>query len=171
MKKYEKASSFLLPNNLPIIMRVDGRSFHTFTKNFEFPYDYNFIDLMNTTGISLCEEIPGCKFAYLQSDEINLIIYNSKDQEPWFHNRVEKLISVSASFATSIAMKWKFDNNILPDYLVSFDCRVFIIPFDEIINYFIWRQKDWERNSLIMLARKYYSQNRLNKKKKHSCMN
>jgi len=46
-----------------------------------------------------------------------------------------------------------------------FDSRVFIIPYsEEVVNYFIWRQKDSERNSLSMLAQSYYSSKELDKK-------
>ena len=39
-----------------------------------------------------------------------------------------------------------------------FDARVFIIPdLIEVENYFVWRQQDAERNSVMMLARAYAS--------------
>ncbi len=76
------------------------------------------------------------------------------------------MTSVSAGIASAVAMKWKQENDFLPNEIVSFDSRAFIIPEHEILNYFIWRQKDWERNSLNMLARSYYLNNQLTGKKK-----
>ncbi|MFX1239578.1 MAG: hypothetical protein ACFFAS_17375 [Promethearchaeota archaeon] len=89
------------------------------------------------------------------------MIYNEPDQEPWFDNKVVKMTSVSAGVASAVAMKWKQDNDFHTDTIVSFDSRVFVVPEREIVNYFIWRQKDWERNSLNMLARKYYTEKEL----------
>ena len=166
MKFYEKATNYILPPNLPIIIRIDGRSFHTFTGDLEKPFDFNFITMMNSIGIALCNEITGCQLAYLQSDEISLLVFSEFIEESWFKNKYYKICSISASLASANAMKWKFDNNFKKDSIISFDSRAFVIPKDEVINYFIWRQKDWERNSLNMLARKYYSQKDLIGKKK-----
>ncbi len=82
MKNYEKASSYRLPYNLPIIMRVDGRAFHTFTKDLKKPFDNRIIEMMNAISVVLCEDITGTRLAYIQSDEVSLLIYNEPMQEP-----------------------------------------------------------------------------------------
>ena len=41
--------------------------------------------------------------------------------------------------------------------IAVFDSRVFNIPKEEVCNYFIWRQMDWTRNSVEMLARAHFS--------------
>ncbi|MBY8982915.1 MAG: tRNA(His) guanylyltransferase Thg1 family protein [Candidatus Lokiarchaeota archaeon] len=166
MKSYEKTINYILPPNLPIIIRIDGRSFHTFTEDLDKPFDFNFISMMNAIGIALCNEITGCRFAYLQSDEISLLVYKESIEESWFKNKFYKISSISASLASATAMKWKYENNFKKDSIVSFDSRAYVIPYDDVINYFIWRQNDWERNSLNMLARKYFSQKELIGKKK-----
>ncbi|TXT65094.1 MAG: hypothetical protein BAJALOKI1v1_470016 [Promethearchaeota archaeon] len=166
MKNYEKSISHTLPRNFPIIMRIDGRAFHTFTQDLRKPFDTRFIEMMNFVGIEICKEIPYVRVAYLQSDEINLLLYQEIGQESWFNNKIEKMTSISASLATAYAMMWKYEHDFKPHTIITFDCRVFIVPLFDVINYFIWRQSDWERNSLNMLAQKYYTQQEIQNKKK-----
>lgn len=52
-----------------------------------------------------------------------------------------------------------------------FDARVFALPRDEVIHYFIWRQQDWIRNSLNMPALCYFSPpkvHRLTRSQRHN---
>ena len=44
MKDYEIYSTMKVPKNSNIILRLDGRKFHSLAKhlNLEKPYDYNF---------------------------------------------------------------------------------------------------------------------------------
>lgn len=39
MKEYEAVSKTRLTKRMPVIIRVDGRAFHTFTRGFNKPYD------------------------------------------------------------------------------------------------------------------------------------
>jgi len=168
MKKYE--NKYYLPQNLPVIIRIDGRAFHTLTKNMGKPYDMTFIDMMNKIAICLCERIQNCRMAYLQSDEISLLIYQEPGETAWFDNEAQKLASVTASTASAMATKFmdSLDEYTLwysKDYIISFDSRAFVLPILDVVNYFSWRQMDWERNSLSMLATSFYSQKELNGKK------
>ena len=157
MKNYEK--KYELPINLPVIIRIDGRCFHTLTCGMEKPFDNTFIDMMNTIGLKLCDNIQNCKLAYLQSDEISFLVYNEIYSTTWFDNEIQKMCSVSASLASSVSTKYILDNIPRKNRTtISFDSRAFVIPPKEIVNYFLWRQQDCERNSLQMLTRKYYSQ-------------
>lgn len=173
MNFYESRQKRNLIFRLPIIMRIDGRAFHTFTKDFERPFDDLFIDMMNTIGLYLCENVMSVKMAYLQSDEINLLIYQDNPESMWFDNNEAKLLSITSSLASAVGMKWLFDKNIKKGTIISFDSRIITLPKEEVINYFIWRQNDWNRNSLQMLARKYFSHHELTNKKKaelHECI-
>jgi len=161
IKLYEHSFSQVLPIRLPVIIRVDGRSFHRFTRGMKKPFDDDFRDAMAKTAMVLCKEISGAKIAYSQSDEISILLTNddSIETQPWFRNEINKLVSISASLATVafnrlIIEKWR-------EKYPHFDSRVFIIPSDDINNYFVWRQKDWERNSLNMLARSHFSQKQI----------
>ena len=150
MKSYER--KYNLTYNMPVILRLDGRAFHTLTRGMKKPFDLTFINMMNEIGITLCEEIQGCRMAYLQSDEISLLIMNKPESNAWFDNEIQKMCSVSASIASAIATKLILDSN----RIISFDARAFTIPNTDVINYFIWRQKDWERNSIQMYTRYFY---------------
>ena len=161
--EYERCSSITLPNNTPIILRIDGRAFHTFTKRFKKPFDDDFMDMMNVIGLKICEEISGARIAYLQSDEISILIYNNIAAESWFGNRMQKMTSVSASLASAIATQWLIEHDI-KSKPITFDSRVFALPEKEICNYFIWRQQDWIRNSLQMLSRSHFSHKELQNK-------
>ena len=167
MKKYEKSTCSKLPENLPIILRLDGRAFHTLTRGLNKPFDEKFIKLMNAIATDLCDnEIQNAKMAYLQSDEISILIYKKPKTSSWFDNDIQKMVSISASRASSFAVRFdRASNKIFSPKNIIFDSRVFILPEKEVCNYFIWRQRDWERNSIQMLSRKYYSQKQLHKKK------
>ena len=73
-EQYENRTRIKLPRRTNTIIRLDGKAFHTFTKDFNRPFDVRFIYLMNETAEYLCENIQGCKFAYVQSDEISLLL-------------------------------------------------------------------------------------------------
>lgn len=49
----------------------------------------------------------------------------------------------------------------------TFDSRAFVLPQDEVTNYFIWRQQDATRNSIQMVAQSLYSHKELQNKTCH----
>lgn len=184
MKEYEAVNEFKLVNNMPVIIRLDGRAFHTFTKGFTKPFDFDFNNCMQYTMKCLCENIPNCVFGYTQSDEITLVLLNKEENEPWFDNRVQKIVSVSASMATL------YFNEAFNEYLnaykefayceqatgedqrdyefrerkrwtATFDARVFNIPKEEVLNNVIWRQNDATKNSINSVAQAYFSHKEL----------
>lgn len=174
MKGYEVAARTTLPNRLPVIIRVDGKAFHTYTRGCNRPFDERLSDVMVATAKELCKEIQGAQVAYTQSDEISVLVHGYKKFEsmPWFDNQVQKMASVAAGIAsaTFTANSWRiwqnaskeftglFADSIKPAY---FDARVFVIPEAEVCNYFLWRQQDATRNSVQMLARSLYSHKEL----------
>lgn len=99
---YENRAKTYLTRRMPVIIRLDGKAFHTFTKGLKKPYDEIFHNTMNATMKYLCENIQGCKLGYTQSDEITLLLtdYDTLDTDAWFDNNVQKICSVSASMAT-----------------------------------------------------------------------
>ena len=102
MKEYEKRNQYYLQKRTPVAIRVDGRSFHTFTKGFQRPFDKILMTAMQETAKYMCENIQGAKFAYIQSDEITIILvdYDTLETDCWFNYRMDKLCSISASMAT-----------------------------------------------------------------------
>jgi tRNA(His) guanylyltransferase len=169
IKGYEKAYNITLPKRLPIIIRVDGKNFHSLLRNIKSPFDEGIKNLMDSAACKLLNEIQGAVFAYVQSDEISVLIinYSSLEYSPWFANELQKIVSVSASLATmGFDEAAHFDMDGRFEYLgdAAFDARTFILPKEEVCNYFIWRQQNWTRNSVQMLARTLYSHNQLNDK-------
>ena len=99
---YENRSKTYLTRRTPVIIRLDGCHFHTFTRGFAKPFDRRMMEAMQETTLALCNEIQGCVLGYTQSDEITLVLvdYKSLDSEAWFDYSVQKLCSVAASKAT-----------------------------------------------------------------------
>lgn len=179
MKKYEHAFKYKLPIRTPVLIRVDGKAFHTFTRGMKRPFDNNLMEVMDRTALRLCKNIHTTVMAYVQSDEITLLLHNYKkiNSEPWLGNVVQKIVSISAARATLYfyinfqhifhGCVFEYDNvKRILDRESIFDARTWVLPEHEVCNYFIWRQLDWQRNSLSMLARSYYSQKELEGKGK-----
>ena len=99
---YENRSKTFLTRRTPVIIRLDGVSFHTFTRGFVKPFDKRLLEAMQKTTLELCKKIQGCILGYTQSDEITLVLsdYKSLDSEAWYDYGVQKICSVSASLAT-----------------------------------------------------------------------
>lgn len=99
---YEFIPKTKLMRHCPVVIRIDGKSFHTFTRKFEKPFDEVLIDTMHETMKYLCENIQGCVLGYTQSDEITLILidYKKLNSDAWFDYEVQKMCSIAASMAT-----------------------------------------------------------------------
>lgn len=161
MKTYEGISKTSLMIRTPVIVRVDGRAFHTYTKKFDKPKDFRIDDAMNATMLYLCKNIPGCILGYCQSDEISLVItdYKTLDTSPWFDYEVQKLVSVISSMATmAFNQRMMHLTGGTTCYGAMFDARAFNVPAHEVENYLIWRQQDCIRNVVSSYARSKYSQ-------------
>ncbi len=158
MKEYEEAARATLPRRMPVILRVDGKAFHTYTRGLEKPFDENLCRAMNTVALSLCEEVQGSQLAYVQSDEISILIHGYKriSSQSWFGNEIQKMVSVSAAHASAVMTE--VSHTIFGRLKrATFDARVFVLPENDVCNYFLWRQQDARRNSVQMLARSLYS--------------
>ena len=161
MKEYESVTDHVLYHRTPIIIRIDGRAFHTLTSFMEKPYDKNFIHLMNKTMVQVFEAFPDATLGYVQSDEISILLcpYATFETEPVFAARIQKIDSVAASMATQAFIKELNEMAKVEDTRewaeqclsgnITFDCRCFNIPKEEVINYFRFRQHDCTRNSIL----------------------
>ena len=185
MKDYETVSKTRLTKRMPVVIRVDGRAFHTFTKGFNKPYDELLCSCMQETMKYLCENIQGCVLGYTQSDEITLILvdYDNIDKSAWFDYEVQKICSVVSSMSTMkfnklferkvtefisnkpdeitqdeyVNLCSRYDNAI--NMRAMFDTRCFNVPENDICNAIIWRQRDAEKNSISSLGQAYFTQN------------
>jgi tRNA(His) 5'-end guanylyltransferase len=184
---YETVSKTKLTRRTPVAIRLDGRSFHSFTRGFNKPFDEVLIKSMQRTMQYLCENIQGCVLGYHQSDEITLILidYKKLTSSAWFDYEVQKMCSIAASMATMAFNKFfadevihfrkeKFYNAAGEDqyavYLKAvekgamFDARCFNIPKEEVCNLIYWRQLDATRNSIQMVGQANFSHKELQNK-------
>jgi tRNA(His) 5'-end guanylyltransferase len=165
---------------MPLIIRIDGKAFHSLTKKMHRPFDSVLMSAMQETMRTLCENIQGCQVGYTQSDEISLLLtdYENLDTDAWFDKNLQKIVSVSASIATmtfnqymnQFCLKGIFDSENMADAAVyrktagtaMFDSRAFVIPKEEVCNYFLWRQQDATKNAIQMVGRAHFSHKSLN---------
>lgn len=186
---YENRYRFYLTRRTPVIIRIDGNAFHTFTRGLDRPFDADFMKIMQKTCLSLCQNIQGCVGGYVQSDEISLLLvdYQTLESDAWFDYNLQKITSLAAARATmtfnnlvrqmildaeddaksfeevdekhALVYKW-YDKQ----GRAMFDARAFNIPKEEVCNYFIWRQKDATRNSIQAVGQAYFSHKELDRK-------
>lgn len=151
---YEDALRLVVPRRSYVVIRIDGRGFHTFTKNLERPYSRQLAGALDSAALALCQEMIGGRFAYGQSDEYSFLLSDfEKENAPlWFDGNVQKMVSVSASLFTA-----HFNRAFAGDKIAAFDSRVLVISQRaEVAKYFLWRQMDASANSLNMLASSHY---------------
>ena len=178
-ENYEKRSKTSLVRRIPVIIRVDGKAFHTFCRRFKRPYDEFLNNSLNKVMLSLCENIQGTKFAERHSDEISLLLtdFDSLQTDAYFDYNVQKICSVVASMATAEFCRILIKENeitLTDDSVISddiklgldepwpcFDARCFNLPEHEINNYFWWRMQDAKRNSVSMVAQANFSHKQL----------
>lgn len=188
MKKYEYVTRHYLMCRTPVIVRIDGKAFHTFTKGMKKPFDHIFMESMQDTMKYLCENVQGCVLGYCQSDEISLLLidYDTFETSAWFDNNISKIISITSSLASvyfnqqfslnllDYRIKAKQDNNrdiVYENNLYSnisslpiFDSRAFNLQKEEVNNYFVWRQQDAIKNAIQMIGRAYFTHKELENK-------
>lgn len=182
MKEYERRNQYFLQRRTPVIIRVDGKAFHTFTRGFQKPFDEVLGNAMVRTMEYLCQNISGVVFGFVQSDEITLVLqdYRKLNTDAWFSYRTDKLCSIAASMAT-MAFNTFFKNEVDKFYYnhcsrtdplfekhyqtyrdaqykgAMFDARCFNIPKEEVCNCIYWRQLDATRNSIQMVGQANFS--------------
>lgn len=195
MKGYEKRNRYYLQRRMPVILRLDMRAGHSFTRGFKRPFDEVFIKSMQDTAKYLCENIQNCKLSYQQSDEITLLLvdYDKLNTDCFFDYRVDKLCSITASMATMAFNKlfekyvdeyrfskwdgvsnyednaWEYIQVLLSavEKGAMFDARCFNIPKEEVTNLLYWRQDDAAKNSIQMVGRAFFSHKELHKKSRN----
>ncbi len=143
IKRFEIYKNYKIKPNVYFAIRIDGRNFSNFAKKMKYrqPYDDKFKQIIVKVAKGLMEEF-NARLAYTQSDEISLIFDKNLNL---FDRRIEKLISITASYASC-----KFSQEVqLKDRIVMFDSRIIIFSTKEkVLDYFQWRQIDAMRNVL-----------------------
>jgi tRNA(His) 5'-end guanylyltransferase len=157
-------SSSILPDGW-LIVRLDGKAFHTYTKGLVKPFDGMLHSAMNNAVYDTCRnsDIP-VKFAYTQSDEISLLIDEREHEQGWFGGKVEKIVSVSASTFTGFFNAHHAHAGKKP---AVFDARVIrLTKREDVLDYFLWRKADANRNAISMQAQSMFSHKELQGKNK-----
>lgn len=156
---YESRARHYLTRRMPVIVRIDGRAFHSWTRGLDKPFDKNLMHVMVLAASELADDMQGFKAAYIQSDEASFLLtdYDNLTTEAWFDYCQSKVESIAAAGMTA-----RFNAHYEPGTKPAmFDGRAFNIPREEVSNYFLWRAKDWERNSLSMYCRAHFSAKQL----------
>lgn len=160
MKSYERATDVRLDPALPVVARIDGRAFSSYTKGCDKPFDSLVSGAMRAAARYIVEETHA-KIGFVQSDEITLVFQNTEGGSILFDGRVLKLCSVLASMAAV-----RFDREFQGSKMPSFDCRVFQVPTqDEAANALLWRALDARKNSLSSACRAHFSAKKMKHKK------
>ena len=153
---FEDALRIQLPRRTHLVIRIDGRRFHTFTRNLERPYDRRLADALDRAAMALAAEMSGCRLGFGQSDEYSFLLtdFSTEHEKMWFDGNVQKIVSVASSIFTA-----HFTQAFAA---ATFDARVMVIPRRaDVEQYFIWRQLDATANSLNMLASAHYTHEEL----------
>ena len=189
---YRSLTDYRLLPNSNILVMLDGKNFSRLIKNnFKKPFDDDFIDMMNQTAKFLCENVQGCKLAYVQSDEISLFItdYDTPETDTLFGGRLCKIQSILASMATSefnkqmLLYKIKKDaygigtlydskdtiynikdcvEKIEETNFAQFDCKAWVVPNqNDVFAWYLYRQIDCIKNSKQQTAQTYISHKEL----------
>ena len=163
---YRDLTDYRLMPNCYIMVMIDGKNFSKLVKNkFNKPFDDWFISTMDKTAVHLCKEVQNCVCAFVQSDEISLIIKDNTLTSSPFEGRLCKLQSVIPSIATAFFNKELIRRHLIsgmsiddirnmPDY--CFDCKAWSVPsINDAMSWILYRQIDCIRNSKQQFAQTY----------------
>ena len=132
----------------PFIVRLDGNDFHKLPPKHKFkkPFDEKFHFLMVNTAKNLLTKTEfKISLAYTTSDEINLLF---SDNFIPYNGRIEKILSLLASYATSAFQFYLLKVSSKKEFL-SFDAKIIKVnSFNDILEYFSWRTFASIRNFL-----------------------
>jgi len=161
IKSYERATRYWLPPNSCVIVRVDGRAFHTFTRDCAKPFDHEIMSAMVNAMVETAKDMAGFKLGYTQSDEATFLLtdFDTTKTAAWLDYNLAKIVSLSASGFTM-----RFNRHYGHSRTAMFDSRAFTMPLPDAPNAFIWRQQDWERNSMQMLAHAHFPPEQLHRR-------
>ena len=181
-KYYQGLANYKLMPNSYILCHIDGRAFGSYCRQFDKPFDDRFISIMNNVAQYVCTNVSGCRFGYVQSDEISLVVsdldYDKKENDSWFGYRINKMCSIIGSLAsTKFVQESIMDIVSLPCSqadlvemvrgmkLVEFDCKVWNVPtYNDVFCWLLYRQNDCIRNSKQMVSQAYFKQKMLSGK-------
>lgn len=142
---YVDSSNYRLLTRVPIIIGINGRSFHKVTSLLDKPYCLKLAESLLSTTVKLCMEVEGTLFAYQHNDEIIIVARNDQNQEtsPWYDNRLQKICSITSSIVTQHFNMFASSSglDLMGDAL--FTSQVFVVPnITEAINTLVYKQQN-----------------------------
>lgn len=148
---YENTADTKLLPRIPLIITINGRSFSKITSLLDKPYCSKFAECMYSTMLRLVNEIDGAVFAYCFNDEIIIVARNDQnlDTHPWYDNKVQKIVSATASVATLHFNNCaaSIDLNLMGDPI--FLSKAFVVPnITEAINVMVAKQQQAFQSSI-----------------------
>lgn len=149
MLAMEKKSTVSLDTDKYIVVRLDGQNFHSYHQQFGGEHFSDFMqDAMNYALRYLMTKVPYITFGYTNSDEITVIM---KPDAQYMNNRVEKVVSLMASYVTGA-----FNQFTQFEELAGFDARVFMADTrSDALDSLSYRQEAGKRNSVNTYARQF----------------
>lgn len=152
-KGYEKTTMQRLSPDRPVLVRLDGHRFSSFTKGFHKPYDMRIFRAMLLASSDLLSQLSPMS-VFTQSDEITLV-FGKQDEKAGqtlpFMGKTQKFASLAAAYC-SVRFCFHLERELAgsnPTLLeqkrgmAHFDARVFNVP-DEVAvaENLMWRQND-----------------------------
>jgi len=176
MKIIEKKMDFKLEINKPFVIRLDGKNFSKMVKRWKCskPFDNVFHNVMIKVCEKLFDEISIAKVIWTGSDEISILCLNLNNEDLWYSNRINKILSLCGAIASTtfnLSMLKECDDKMKEDkYNIEknpayFDAKIF--QFDNLVDAcanIIYRQNDGVTNSISMYADIFYNYKELHKK-------
>ncbi|XP_044738239.1 probable tRNA(His) guanylyltransferase [Chrysoperla carnea] len=136
--------------NCWVVVRIDGKGFHKFSKlhNFDKPNDVRALELMNYAAIDVMNEFRDIVISFGQSDEYSFVFHKGALLYNRRHSKI--LTYVNSLFSSSYVFNWsQFFPSEKLQYPPSFDARIILYPSDENLkDYLSWRQADVHINNL-----------------------
>ncbi|UYV81142.1 THG1L [Cordylochernes scorpioides] len=136
-----------------IVVRIDGKSFHKFTKLHDYikPNDDRGLNLMTKSALSVMENIKDICLAYGQSDEYSFIFQRNTQL---YNRRESKIMTyVCSLFSSSFVYYWNNFFEYPLKSIPSFDAKIILYPTNKKLrDYMSWRQADCHINNLYNTA-------------------
>lgn len=149
---YEAISDFSIMRKVPIVIKANIRNFKRLTQNLTGAYSVEFYDVMSQAALYCTTYIQDAIFVFYHSDEVIFILRNDLDNnEPWFNNNIQKMVSTVSSLLT---IGFYNSLNIMGNNLnlvgdCVFSSKIFSLPnINETINYLKLKQLDFLENSI-----------------------
>jgi tRNA(His) guanylyltransferase len=152
MSKFEQDLEVVAPDDVKfLIFRFDGKNFGTYTAGMDFPEDSGFMARMDAAALKICNNIAGAVGAYVVSDEVSLIIRPDKLGKFTYGGRINKIMTIGASYCSAVLTATD------PDNLAMFDGKPrFAYSEEDVIDYLSYRYASGAKNAVSMATSAYF---------------